>query len=162
MPSFASFGQKVFVQGGQNAFHRQSDDIAHRAFNAFDQPSSVLLGGITSRFVEGMDAPQIVLKINCLPRAEFHPRGFDKAEEFPFALLHEADARQHFVNSTTKPFQHGPRFVEIARLSKDLPLERDHRVGAQNNAVWKPRGNFHRLALRVEQAEFPRRPPSSG
>lgn len=152
----------MFVQGGQNAFNWQSDDIAHRAFNAFDQASSVLLGGISAGFVEGMDAPQIILKINCLPRAEFHPRGFDKAAKFPFALPHEANPRQHFVNSTTKPLQHGPRFVEIARLSKNLPLERDQCVGAKNNAVWKPRGNFQRLTLRIEQAKFPRCPPSSG
>ncbi len=152
----------MFVQCGENPFHRQSDDIAHRAFNAFDQPSLVLLSGIAAGLIEGMDASQVVLKINCLPRTEFHPRGVHEAEKFPFALLHEANARQHFVNATTKLFQHSSRFVEISGLSKDLALERHHGVGAQNNAAWKPRRNFRRLVLRVEQAKFPRCAPSSG
>ena len=127
----------MFIEGGEHAFYRQSDDIAHRAFNVFNQASLVLLGSIAASFVEGMDASQIVLKIECLPRTKLHPRGFHEAEEFSFALLHEANARQHFVNTTTKHFQHSPSFVEIGGLSKDLPLERHHGVSAQNNAVGK-------------------------
>ena len=153
----------MFFQGGENALDRQANDIAHRAFDAFDQASLVLLGGIAAGFVQGIDASQIIVKINGLPRTKLHPSRFDEAEEFAFALLHQADARQHFVNPAAKPFQHGPRF-DRGRVGfpKILPLERDHGVGAQNNAVGKPRRDFNRLLLRIEQAKLPRSPISSG
>ncbi|HEY5707128.1 MAG TPA: hypothetical protein VIS96_16320 [Terrimicrobiaceae bacterium] len=152
----------MLAQGSENTFHGQSDNVAHGTLNAFDQTSSILLGGITTCFVEGMNALQILFEVNGLPGAKLHSRGFHKAAEFFFTLLDKANTRQHFVDATTKPLQHGPRFVEIAGLSKDLPIERNQGVGAQNDAVWKPRGDFHGLAFRVEKAKLPCRPPSTG
>ena len=122
----------------------------------------IFLRRITAGFVQGIDALEVSLKINNLPRAELHARGFDEAAEFPIAFPDETNAGENFMNATAKPLEHGLRFAQAGRLPEDLPLERNDSVCAQNNTLGELRGDFQSLALRVDQAKFSRRPVPAG
>ena len=47
---------KMFLLGGENALDGQANDITQRAFDALNQASLVLLGGIAAGLVQGIDA----------------------------------------------------------------------------------------------------------
>ena len=141
----------MLSQGGEDALHWQPDDVAHRAFDALDQPTFIFLGGIAPGFVEGMNTLQVSIEVDIATRPKPDPGGFHKRAEFPLALLHEADAGQDLVDTAAELFQHGPRLGQMGRFPENTPIERNDCIRTQDDAPRKPRRNLSRLEACVQE-----------
>jgi hypothetical protein len=146
----------VFVQGGEHAFNRESDHVAHRAFDALDQTPVVFLGRIAACLIEGIDALQIGFEVDFPEGPEPDPGGLCEAAQSPAALLHQADARQHFVDPAAKPLEHRPRLGEICRLAEDASFQGNDSIRTDDDAVRESRRHLGRFEPCVKQAELAR------
>lgn len=150
----------MVLDGLEDAFDGEADDVGERAFDALDEAAFVFLGSVGAGFVEGMDVAKVGVEIDFVAGTEFDAGGLDEAAHF--LVADEADTGEDLMNPAAEGLQHGVSLGEVGGLAEDAIIERDESIRAEHDAVGEAGGNFIGLAVGIEQAELPGRPRAAG
>ena len=136
---------------------RQADHILHGSLDLQDQPPPILLRGIGSGFVEGIDFGEISVDGRLIQGTEGDPCRLDETAAGNPSAAKQADAREDFVNPAAETAEHLDGVAPVAWLSQDLPIENDNGVGPEHQVSRCLGGYRERLELGVRQDKVPGR-----
>ena len=73
------------------------------------------------------------------------------------AQVHQTNARDDLMMAALQPRNHPARVGKSARLAENFIIQKNQRVGGENERIGNLFGDHARLAMRVELADFERR-----
>lgn len=152
----------MLVDGLEDALDGEADDVAHEALDTLDDAAIILLGGVGTSLIEGMDALEVGGDIDFVAWAEFYAGGLDEAANATGGAVNEADAGEHLMDTATKGHDHGLGLSHVGGLAKDAVVENDDGIGAEDKAVGVTDGDVGGLELGIEEAEVAATPLLTG
>lgn len=152
----------MLVDGLEDALDGEADDVAHEALDALDDAAIILLCGVGTGLVEGMDALEVGGDINFVTGTELYAGGLDEAADAAGGVMDEADPGKHLMDAATKGDDHGLGLGHVGRLAKDTVVEDDDGIGTEDKAVGVTGGDVGGLELGIEEAEVAATPLLAG
>ncbi len=127
--------RKVLADRGKNPGHREPDDILHRSLNPLDQSSAILLGGVGTRLVQGIDLGQIVGDHRGIEAPERDPGALHETASGGDPSPDQANAGQDLVDPPPEAPEHLGGVRQIAGFAEDLAVEHDDGVGTEHEVA---------------------------
>jgi hypothetical protein len=143
-------------QERQQSFDRQSHDIGKGAVDVLDDHFAMFLNRVGARLVEGVDGFEIPADLAGVEGMQRDVGAFDKCALTMTPEVEEADPGDHLMGAILEERQHPAGVVEGGWFTKEVVIDTDEGISAEDLMVRVLFGDGAGLAIGVELAEFVR------
>ncbi len=137
-------------------FERESDDVAEGAGDFGHNEFAMILNGIATSFIEGIDFGEVLADL-LFGQGMKGDVGADGKKAFAMGTqMEEANPGDHLMGLALELAEHPMRVGEVARFCEDFTSEKHEGVGTKDKRVWNFFGNDSGFAVGVQEANFAR------
>jgi hypothetical protein len=136
----------------------EADNVEVATLDARNEPAAETLNGVCAGFVVRLLGSEIPGDVAGSEGREMDERGFHKVAALGIGEADERNSGYYRVRAAGERFEHAAGVVGVAGLAKDAAVERDDRVGS-NNDSWTHRAGNDEFSFGVGETldEFVRR-----
>jgi len=138
------------------SFERESDDIAEGTGDFGDNQFTIILNGIATSLVEGIDFGEVLTDL-LFRQGMKGDVGADGKKAFAMGTqMKEANSGDHLMGMPLELAQHPMCVGEVTRFSENFTSEEHEGVGTKDKRVWNFFGDDAGFTVGVQEANFAR------